>query len=361
MYRLMTSAIVLLTLLLTHSAYGQSSTTPSKTKPAANQASAEPSSAKQTKSQTESQAQANASKSRSFRFTYGVTLTELEQGKTVKVWIPLATDTPDQKVVVESVRLPAIPQMTVEKKFGNHLLYFEAQARENGELPLQVDYRITRREITAANYESAGKDDQKWLNESKLVPNSEKLRQAVLSDANSKGSPLELAQRLYQGVGKHMKYDKPADKPGWGKGDAVWACDNGFGNCTDFHSLFISSARSLKIPAKFEIGFPIPTQHGAGEVGGYHCWAKFLSEGKWVPVDISEADKNPELAQYFFGNLTEDRVSFSTGRDLELVPAPAAKTVNYLAYPYVEVEGKRHTKFRKEFRYEDLQKGQGGK
>ena len=66
-------------------------------------------------------------------------------------------------------------------------------------------------------------------------------------------------------------------------------------------------------------------------------------------------------AQYFFGNLTEDRVSFSTGRDLELLPAPAAKTVNYLAYPYVEVEGKRHTKFRKEFRYKDFQKGQGGK
>ena len=96
-----------------------------------------------------------------------------------------------------------------------------------------------------------------------------------------------------------MRYDKPIDKPGWGQGDAIWACGNGFGNCTDFHSLFISAARNLKIPSQFEIGFMIPPRNHAseakqsGSVGGYHCWAKFLADGKWLPVDISEADKHP--------------------------------------------------------------------
>ena len=36
-------------------------------------------------------------------------------------------------------------------------------------------------------------------------------------------------------------------------------------------------------------------------------------------------------------------------------PAPAAGPVNYLAYPYAEVDGKPHGKFRKEFRYEDIE------
>ena len=118
--------------------------------------------------------------------------------------------------------------------------------------------------------------------------------------------------------------------------------------------MFISAARNLQIPARFEIGFPIPTKRGTGEVGGYHCWAKFLADGKWVPVDISEADKHPELKEYYFGNLSPDRVTFSVGRDLVLEPAPAAGLVNYLVYPYAEVDGNQHKKFRKAFRYEDL-------
>jgi transglutaminase-like putative cysteine protease len=118
----------------------------------------------------------------------------------------------------------------------------------------------------------------------------------------------------------------------------------------------MSLARSQKIPAKFEIGFPLPEQPGPGEVAGYHCWAKFRPEGKgWVPVDISEANKNPNLRDYYFGNLTENRVAFSTGRDLELVPRQDGPPVNFLIYPYVEVDGKEYPqgKIQKKFTYKD--------
>ena len=59
-----------------------------------------------------------------------------------------------------------------------------------------------------------------------------------------------------------------------------------------------------------------------------------------MPVDISEADKHPELKQYYFGNLTEDRVSFTKGRDLILEPKQDGDPLNYFVYPYVEVDGK---------------------
>jgi transglutaminase-like putative cysteine protease len=102
------------------------------------------------------------------------------------------------------------------------------------------------------------------------------------------------------------------------------------------------------------MGFPIPEQRGAGKVDGYHCWAKFVNDGRWIPVDISEADKNPSLKDYYFGNLTANRVKFTEGRDLELVPAPANGPVNFLVYPYTEVDGKPHTQFEKRFSYRDL-------
>ena len=296
-------------------------------------------------------------KSRAFRFVYGATLTELEPGTKVRVWLPMATNNHEQDVSLESTTLPAAFQETKETTFGNSVIYLEATANEKGEVPLEVTYRVTRRELTELNREDVGTENAAWLQASSMVPNDEQLRKAVIDDANIDGNAMVVAKFLYKGVGKRMKYDKPADNPGWGKGDAKFACEKCFGNCTDFHSLFMSAALNLKIPTQFEIGFPIPEEKGSGTVGGYHCWAKFQSDKKWVPVDISEADKNPDLEEYYFGNLTENRVTFSIGRDLQLTPAPAAGTINYLAYPYAEVDGKQHSKFRKEFRYEDIEAG----
>ncbi len=72
-----------------------------------------------------------------------------------------------------------------------------------------------------------------------------------------------------------------------------------------------------------------------------------------TPVDISEANKNPQMSDYYFGKLTANRVLFSIGRDLQWTPPPAAETVSFHVYPYVEVDGKPHSSFVKKFRYED--------
>jgi len=57
-----------------------------------------------------------------------------------------------------------------------------------------------------------------------------------------------------------------------------------------------------------------------------------------------------------FGNFTENRVTFTTGRDISLVPRQAGERLNYFIYPYVEVNGKPlHSKYMtKHFQYRDL-------
>ncbi len=100
------------------------------------------------------------------------------------------------------------------------------------------------------------------------------------------------------------------------------------------------------------MGFPLGPKP-TGEVAGYHCWAFFAAEDLWHPVDISEADKQPALKEYFFGRLTADRVAVTQGRDLRLEPAPAAGPLNYLVDPYVEVDGQPHDSLRKNYRYEN--------
>jgi len=91
---------------------------------------------------------------------------------------------------------------------------------------------------------------------------------------------------------------------------------------TDFHALLIGMMRAAGIPARFEIGFSLPADRQAGPVPGYHCWAQFwLDDVGWVPVDASEAWKDPSRREYFFGAHDAHRILFTRGRDILLNPA----------------------------------------
>lgn len=289
----------------------------------------------------------------SFRFHYDVTITDVPAGKTARVWLPVAQSNHDQEVkLVGEASVPGKYEMTDEKKFGNKLIYFEATANENGEIPIKVAYDIQRKELFAGTGEAVSADEKEdFLAASTLVPVGDELLYRVVGDKRPGGDSKEVAGKLYNAVYDRMQYGKPKDKA-WGRGDALYACDEKVGNCTDFHSLFISMCRTLKLPAKFEIGFMIQPDGSEGKVGGYHCWAKFADNGRWVAVDISEADKDASMKDYYFGSLTPNRVTFSTGRDLALQPEPVNKAVNFLVYPYVEIDGEQHTSISKGFRFE---------
>src|SRR5204863_8044552 len=117
-----------------------------------------------------------------------------------------------------------------------------------------------------------------------LVPLTGPVRQVALEATKGKRGDAEKARAIYDKVTRMMKYDKSGT--GWGRGDAVYACDAKRGNCTDFHALIIGAARSEGIPARFAIGFPLPAARGAGEIPGYHCWAEIYVKGRgWIPAD----------------------------------------------------------------------------
>jgi hypothetical protein len=74
----------------------------------------------------------------------------------------------------------------------------------------------------------------------------------------------------------------------------------------------------------------------------------------WVPVDASEAAKDPKRRDYFFGAHDENRVECARGRDLTLNPKQKGAALNYFIYPYAEVDGKPLTGVDKTFNYRDL-------
>jgi hypothetical protein len=306
-------------------------------------------------------AQSTEAKTRSFQFTYGGRVTDLKPGTSARIWIPMPVSNGQQEVSV--ARQQGDFLITKDKAYGNAILYFEGKADAKGEIPFEITYQALRKEVKTdikGNLylqPAAGEKVERYLQPDAKVPVAGKpldLLKENLKDKELPANQFAAAKVLYDVVNKHMTYKKVGT--GWGQGDSLWACDSRYGNCTDFHSLFISMARGNKIASKFEMGFPLPAKTGAGPVPGYHCWAWFLPEGKgWIPVDISEANQHPELTDYYFGNLSEHRLSFSVGRDIDLEPRQKGPPLNFFIYPYVEVEGKVYPaeKVQRAFSYKD--------
>ena len=302
---------------------------------------------------------------RQFVFHYESSLSDLPPGSNVRVWLPVPRQDEYQQVEIAEQELPAEASLHTESRYGNRMLYFESPAPESGELATRVAYRVRRRAVPAIDMEEKKPPDQRgggerdaperYLAPDAKVPVSGKPLE-LLDGVELPSDPFAVGRRLFDVVDNHVAYNK--EGTGWGQGDVLWVCDSRYGNCTDFHSLFISLARSQNVPARFEIGFPLPEGRGGGEVAGYHCWAFFYAdEHGWVPVDVSEADKHPERRDEYFARLSPDRVAFTVGRDLVLDPPQAGEPLNYFIYPYVEVDGAVYPtdQIRMRFAYEDLQ------
>jgi transglutaminase-like putative cysteine protease len=265
-----------------------------------------------------------------FEFQYRVTLPKIEAP--AKIWIPVPQSDRFQTVKLLKIEAPTEYQILEEKDNGNSIFYMELSPEHSGN-KLELVYDVERQEKKPYEEDSS---PAKYLDPSILMPVSDRFR--VLADSiitlkNSESAIMQ-ARALYDYIIDNMKYIKAGK---YGTGDAIYACDALTGNCTEFHSLFISLARSAGIPSRFAVGASIPSDRDEGGIDGYHCWAEFYAEGKWWPVDISEANKYTALATYYFGRHPANRIEFSQGRDLVIEPGPHTGPINFLAYPVMEI------------------------
>lgn len=299
-----------------------------------------------------------APRQRSFHFEYSVRAVNLPpDAHKIDLWIPVPQD--DSWQAVSGLKFDSPYTYSVAKDaLGNKILHVRVDRPVDGSLPLKMTFDAVRKEhvqtLSPAEEPPAEADLSQWLKPDRLVPLDDTIRQwarEVISQAKAT-TDLEKARAIYNHVVSTVKYDKTGK--GWGRGDIYYACDARRGNCTDFHAIFIGYARAVGIPARFAIGFPLPADRGTGKIGGYHCWAEFYANGiGWVPIDASEAGKNPARRDYFFGAHDENRVELSRGRDLTLNPKQAGEALNYFVYPYVEVDGKPYGDVEAVYSYSD--------
>ncbi len=268
----------------------------------------------------------------SFEFRYQATLPQI--AGPARCWLPLASTDAFQTVAVKSIDTPVTPRTLTDAAHGNRVLYLELTPAQSGKT-IEIVYDVVRREKSA--YPGDPVEAAQYLKPERMVPSDPTIKAEAEKAVAGRDSDLMRARALYDLVIDSMRYKKFGE--GWGKGDAVYACNALYGNCTDYHAYFIGLARSVGIPARFAIGAAIPSERNDGGTDGYHCWAEFYAEGKWWPIDASEADKFTALSMYYFGHHPANRFEFSHGRDLVLDPQPASGPINFLAYPLLEVDG----------------------
>ncbi len=279
---------------------------------------------------------------RHFHLEYRATVKDIPpEVKRVDLWIPVPRSDAWQRI--RNLRIESASRYEITTSaLGNTMLH--AVLDRSASFTMSLDAAREERRLSdspAPAREENPAEIERSLKPDRLVPLDGQIRawaRDVVAKANAH-TDLEMARAIYDHVVATVKYDKTGK--GWGRGDIYYACQERRGNCTDFHAVFTGYARALGIPARFAIGIPLPAGRGAGTISGYHCWAEFYAKGiGWVPVDASEAAKNPSKREYFFGAHDENRLEFTRGRDILLEPRQAGQPLNYFIYPYAEAGGK---------------------
>ena len=319
--------------------------------------------------------------SRQFEFTYQIDLDQTENK--VEVWFPIPQTNEVQLISNEKLIHGNLNcEQLSESIHGNHYYYCSSENGLKDNTTLTYTCHVKRSEHGPINYNNIMTRNYDKGTNHITVPEGDIFNDIIDANNLSKNN----IRAIYDYVLNGMHYGKPKNqeseyyKDPWlsengkygrkevsrdevvflyqkskidgsdytfGNGNSIYACNIGVGNCTDYHSYFMSLSRTMDIPARFHMGFSIPNGV-SGQVDGYHCWADYYVKGEgWYPIDISEADKNPKKEDYFFEKLDYNRVEFSTGRDLELYNY--TKHINFFIYPLVE-----GTTFIKSFNYRNI-------
>jgi len=160
------------------------------------------------------------------------------------------------------------------------------------------------------------------------------------------------ARLIYNWVIENMR--RNPDVKGCGCGNVCILLDSLSGKCADIHSVFVALLKAAGVPAREVFGLRLSKKSGVDLTKWQHCWAEFYVPGYgWYVADpgdylkaLLEKRLNPtskiavKLSKYYFGAVDPYRVRLGIGRDIELNPPSSAGKINYLMYPYAEVDGK---------------------
>ncbi len=299
--------------------------------------------------------------------TIKVDLQSPKSPQAAKIWLPYPVSGEYQ--VIEDMGIKGnFVNSSVYKEPKSGVLYLFAEwPKEVHEKNLQLGFKVSTKERLNRNLQDIGApvpvEIQKYLQTDWWIPSDGRVVDIANSIKKDKAGILEKAHAVYDWVVENTSRD-PSVR-GCGLGIVEVTLSKLSGKCADISSVYVALARNVGVPAREVFGLRLGTKPEQDITADYHCWAEFYLPGTgWVAVDPADVRKKmlvdglaladvKELREYFFGAVDAYRMVLERGgRGITLQPAQQSKPVNYLMYPYAEINGKELDYFDPEsFRY----------
>ncbi|PLX42855.1 MAG: transglutaminase [Deltaproteobacteria bacterium] len=283
-------------------------------------------------------------------------LSETAKGGQVDLWVPYPVS--DEHQLIDNILISGNYQnaeVTTDRVYSTPMLHvFWPKGTEKKELTFSFNAKRDERraiDLVETNAKWDPRDYDEWLAPTALGPIDGVVKNLAEEITAGKEGLLAKARAIYDWTCENT-YREPETR-GCGKGDVCNLLNNPGGKCADIHSIFVSLARAAGIPSREIFGIRLGKKDGENITTWQHCWAEFYLPGRgWVAVDpgdvrkmmlkrgLTPKDAVPDdLRESYWGGVEPYRVKLGTGRDINLTPKQKGPALNYLMYPYAEVDG----------------------
>ncbi len=280
-------------------------------------------------------------KSITLKITYTTEFLRCPKDEEIDIWLPIPPSDMEQEITDLKIETK-LPYRKPSKEYDqkqNKVFYIKTKNINKGE-KLTLRYTIKRTNI--GTVELKDEDPQQHLTPSEWEKWDNGITQYVDTTVGKVTEPAVIARKLYDGIVERTTYMHKICT----RGVSTLAFEEKSGRSDDFHALYRSMLMYKGIPVKWQQGTILPYPSEMKKSGrieadciNAHSWLMFHAGGnRWVPVDLSEAKRRPDLKEFYFGNLVPNRIRMSTGRGLTLEP-PQKEILNTFAYTNVEADG----------------------
>jgi hypothetical protein len=172
---------------------------------------------------------------------------------------------------------------------GNRYLHWNKTIGGKQKFSLELDYYVISFSIRylvdssiVENYDMSSEIYKKYVEPEELIEsNNSRIISLAHNLTNNVDNSYEKAVRTYDFVRRHIHYEVQKEERG-----ALWALENGTGDCSEYSYLFVALCRAAGIPARIQAGFAFHRPSETLEDG--HMWAEYYLENYgWIPADVT--------------------------------------------------------------------------
>ncbi len=282
-------------------------------------------------------------------------LSHQAKGKEVRLWIPYPVSDKEQNISKVDISGDYAEAAVYTDKIFKTPMLFARWGKDATSRTLNFSFNAERDEVTRpvfpANDTIWNPDDYAmYLSATRLGPIDGEIKKLADTITQGKTGVLAKAKAIYDWTVENTH--RNPDTRGCGLGDVYRLLQNPGGKCADISSIFVALARAAGVPSREIFGIRMGKKATQDISTWQHCWAEFFLPGYgWVSVDPADvrkmmlvknlklADENTvQYREYFWGGIDPYRIKLGEGRDLTLTPAQHGNPVNYLMYPFAQVD-----------------------